>query len=213
MTYEAFDLADKYRKPVLLLVDGFIGAMMEPVELPPLRPDAELEAIRESKRSWAPRGRHGGPVHNVLGGVGLSKLRLQDLNEVDARLYAQWAETETDVEEYRTADAEYILTGYGTSGRISRSAVDILRAEGLRFGLIRPRRLYPFPTAAFRGLSPAQVKGILCVEMSIPAQYAEDVRGAVLERIPVETCLRSGGEIVERADILAAARAMAGKED
>lgn len=213
MTYAAFDYADKYRKPVLLLVDGFIGAMMEPVVLPPMKSDEELAAIRESKKSWIPVGRKGGPVHNILGGIGLSKLRLQDLNEQDAALYDGWKESEVEVEEYLTQDAEYIITGYGTSARISKSAVDILRGEGLKFGLIRPKKLFPFPEESFRKLDAGKVKGVLCVEMSIPAQYAEDVRSALAGRIPVATSLRSGGEIVERADVLHAARAMAAKED
>ena len=212
MTYAAFDYADKYRKPVLLLIDGFIGAMMEPVVLPPMKSDEELTAIREAKRDWTSRGRKGGHVHSILGGVGLSKLRQQDLNEQDAALYESWQQNETEVETYLTEDAEYILTGYGTSARICKSAVDVLRAEGLKFGLIRPKKLYPFPEEEFRKLDCSRVKGVLSVEMSIPAQYAVDVRHATPDCIPVETSLRSGGEIVERVDILKAARAMADKE-
>lgn len=209
MTYAAFDYADKYRKPVLLLVDGFIGAMMEPVVLPELRSDEELAAIKETKKSWMPIGKNGGPAHSILGGIGLSHLRQQVLNEEDAKLYELWNETEVDVEEYMIDDAEYILTGYGTSGRICKSAVDILRNEGLAFGLIRPKKIYPFPKESFKKLDSSKIKGVLSVEMSIPAQYAEDVRNCVPEQIPVCTSLRSGGEIVERVDILDAARDMA----
>ena len=209
MTYEAFDYADKYRKPVLLLVDGFIGAMMEPIALPPMKTDEEVAAIRETKKSWAPIGRKGGPVHNVLGGVGLSKLRLQNLNKQDEELYEKWKATETDVEEYLVDDADYIMTGYGTSARIGQSAVNILRKEGLKYGFIRPKKLYPFPECCFQKLDYCKVRGILGVEMSIPAQYAEDVRSIVAGRIPVRTNLRSGGEIIERVDILDAARLLA----
>jgi len=209
MTYAAFDYADKYRKPVLILVDGFIGAMMEPILLPPMKTDEELAEIRETKKSWAPIGKKGGPVHNVLGGVGLSKLRLQDLNKQDEELYEKWRATETDVEEYMIDDAEYIMTGYGTSARIGKSAVNILRSEGIKYGFIRPRKLYPFPEESFRALDYGRLKGILGVEMSIPAQYTEDVRDLVAGRIPVRTNLRSGGEIIERADILDAARLLA----
>jgi len=209
-TYQAFDYADKYRKPVLLLVDGFIGAMMEPVVLPPMRSDEELEAFRAAK-DWAPRGNKGQrPNHNILGGVGLSKLRMQDLNQQDAELYEQWKQTEVDVELYMMDDAEYVLTGYGTSARIAKSVVKALRAEGIKAGLIRPRRVYPFPEKIFDELDYNRVKGILSVEMSIPAQYAEDVQNAVHGRTPIVTSLRSGGEILETADVLAAARALAG---
>lgn len=212
MTYEAFDYADKYRMPVLLLVDGFIGAMMEPVVLPDMRGDDEVQAYKNSKLDWVPVGKKGGPVHSILGGVGLSKLRLQDLNERDAKMYEQWKLDETDVEEYLLEDAEYIITGYGTSARIGKSAVNILRSEGHKFGLIRPRKLYPFPEKSFDNLDYGRVKGILNVEMSIPAQYVEDVRNVVSGRTPIETSLRSGGEIIERGDILEAARSLCGRK-
>jgi 2-oxoglutarate ferredoxin oxidoreductase subunit alpha len=209
MTYAAFDYADKYRKPVLVLADGFIGAMMEPVVLPPMKSDEEIAAIRETKKGWAAIGKKGGPAHNILGGVGLSKLRLQDLNMKDAELYENWKATETEAEEYMTDDAEYIMTGYGTSARIGKSAVSILRSEGLKFGFIRPKKLYPFPEENFLKLDYSRVKGIMCVEMSIPAQYTEDVENIVAGRAPIRTSLRSGGEIIERIDILDAARLMA----
>jgi 2-oxoglutarate ferredoxin oxidoreductase subunit alpha len=209
MTYAAFDYADKYRKPVLILADGFVGGMMEPVNLPPMKSSEELAAIRETKKSWAPIGKKGGPVHNILGGVGLSKLRLQDLNQKDDKLYESWKASETDAEEYLLDDAEYIMTGYGTSARIGKSAVNILRSEGLKFGFIRPKKLYPFPEESFQKLDYGRVKGVLSVEMSIPAQYAEDVRSIVAGRIPVRTSQRSGGEIIERTDVLDAARLLA----
>ena len=209
LTYAAFDYADRYRKPVLILADGFVGAMMEPVDLPPMKSDEELAAIKASKKDWLAVGKKGGPAHSILGGIGLSKLRLQDLNMKDAELYERWKATETEVEEYMTDDAEYIMTGYGTSARIGKSAVGILRSEGLKFGFIRPIKLYPFPEESFRKLDSGKVKGILSVEMSIPAQYAEDVANAVAGRIPIRTSLRSGGEIIERTDILDAARRLA----
>lgn len=209
MAYASFDYADKYRKPVLILMDGLIGAMMEPVILPPMRSEEEVAAIRASK-DWAPRGNKGGPNHNILGGVGLSKLRMQDLNTQDAEMYEKWKETEVDVEMYLTDDAEYILTGYGTSARVAKSVVNTLRSEGIKAGLIRPRKLFPFPEKAFSELDYTRVKGILDVEMAIPALYVEDVKNAVCGRAPVETSLRSGGEIIERRDVLAAARKLCG---
>jgi len=209
MTYAAFDYADEYRKPVLILVDGFIGAMMEPVELPPMKSDEEVAAIRRSKKAWTPTGKDGGPARSILGGIGLSKLRLQDLNQQDESLYEGWKTTEVEAEEYLPDDTEYVITGYGTSARIGRSAVNILRGEGHKFGFIRPKKLYPFPEESFRKLDYGKLKGILSVEMSIPAQYAEDVKSIVAGRVPVRTSLRSGGEIIERADILDAARLLA----
>ena len=187
-----------------------MGAMMEPIVLPEMISDEKIAEIRASK-DWAPRGNKGQrPNHNILGGVGLSKLRMQDLNQQDADMYELWKETETDVEMYMMDDAEYVLTGYGTSARIAKSVVKILRAEGIKAGLIRPKKLFPFPEKAFDELDYNRVKGILGVEMSIPAQYTEDVKNVVRGRAPIATSLRSGGEIVERNDVLAAARKLCG---
>ena len=110
------------------------------------------------------------------------------------------------VEEYQTEDAELILTAYGISGRIAKSAVNILRSEGIKAGLIRPKTVYPFPYAAYDHVDYSRVKGILDVEMSIPAIFVEDVKVAVADRARVETCLRSGGNIMSRDAVLSAAR-------
>ena len=103
-------------------------------------------------------------------------------------------------------DAEVILTAYGISGRIAKSAVDILRAEGYKAGLIRPITVNPFPYKSFENLDYSRVKAILDVEMSIPALMIYDVKMAVKDRLPIETCLRSGGNIMNRDDVVAAAK-------
>ena len=104
--------------------------------------------------------------------------------------------------------AELILTAYGISARICKSAVKLLRAEGIKAGLIRPITVHPFPAAAYDRLDYHRVKAILDVEMSIPAQMLEDVQAAVLGRCPIETCLCSGGNILSRDAVMAAAHAV-----
>ena len=101
-----------------------------------------------------------------------------------------------------------VVTGYGICGRIARSAVKLLRAEGCKVGLIRPKTLYPFPSDVFAGLDFGRVKAILDVEMCIPAQVVDDIRLAVTDRCPIETCLHAGGEIMGRDEVISAAKAL-----
>lgn len=208
MTWQAFELADKYSKPVLLLMDGFTGTMMEPVVLPEPLSDEEVEAIRATK-TWAARGKHGGPQRKVMCGPGLdTRISQEDMNRVDDELYKSWKTTEVEYEDYMTEDAEVIITAYGISGRIAKSAVGILRGEGIKAGLIRPKKVYPFPDIAFEKLPLEKLRGIVCAEMSIPAQFAEDVSNVVHGRTKIVTALSSGGEILDRAAVLDAARGL-----
>ena len=171
-------------------------------------PEEEVAAIRASK-TWAARGKHGGPQHKVMCGPGLdTRVSQAQMNERDAALYESWKQTETDCEEYLTEDAEVIVSAYGISGRIAKSAVNMLRAEGIRAGLIRPRRVYPFPDAAFEKLDFERIRGIVAAEMSIPAQFAEDIARVVHGRTGIAAALSSGGEILDRAQILDAVRAL-----
>ena len=126
-------------------------------------------------------------------------------------MYDTW-EKDVQVEEFMTEDAELILTAYGVCGRISKSAVRILRAQGYQVGLIRPKTVSPWPYASFDKLDYSRVKAVLDVEMSIPAQLVLDVTLAVKEHCPIYTCLRSGGEIMSRDQVVAAAKAILDKE-
>ena len=208
MTWEAFELADKYSNPVLLLMDGFTGTMMEPVVLPEPLSEEEVAAIRATK-TWAARGKHGGPQHKVMCGPGLdTRISQQDMNRRDAEMYEGWKTTEVEYEDYMTDDAEIIITAYGISGRIAKSAVGILRSEGIKAGLIRPKKVYPFPDIAYEKLPLEKLRGIVCAEMSIPAQFALDVESVVHGRTKIVTALSSGGDILDRAQILDAARSL-----
>lgn len=202
MTYRAFDLADKYRSPVYLLLDGFIGTMMEPVVLPAARSEKELEDIRAGKQ-WRVRGNKGGQAHHVLCGPGLSnKINQEELNIRDAQMYELWEREEVEFESLFTDDAEFIITAYGISARIAKSAVMILREENYKVGFLRPIKVNPFPTEAYDQLDFSRLRGILSAEMSIPAQFAVDVKNAVHGRTPVNTVLSSGGTILDREVIV-----------
>ena len=178
LTTLAFDWADRDRTPVLLLADGVIGTMMEPVVLPEPKTDEEIAAIKESKKSWACIGHKLDYANRAWIQPGnWSTLVMQQCNEEAAAMYERW-QSEAMVEEYRTEDAE----------------------------LIRPITVYPFPKAAYDRLDYTKVKAILDVEMSIPALFVEDVQAAVEGRCPISTCLCSGGNIMSREAVIEAAK-------
>ncbi len=205
LTYAAFDYADRDRNPVLVLCDGVIGTMMEPVELPEMRSDEELAEMKAAKQKWTCTGHPLDYEHRSWIQPGQwDTVKMQAWNEAAVEMYNTW-EKDIQVEEYRIEDAELIMAGYGISGRICKSAVDILRAEGHKVGLIRPITLSPFPMGSFDKLDYTVCKTILDVEMSIPPQFIEDVRISVKDRAAIETCLCSGGNIMSREAVLAAA--------
>ena len=138
LTYKAFDLADRDRNPVLILADGVIGTMMEPVELPEMKSEEEVAAIRESKKKWACIGHELDlPNRSWIEPGQWDTNKMQRVNEEAAALYASW-EKDVMVEEYCTEDAEVVIAAYGISGRIAKSVVEMMRAEGKKVGLIRP---------------------------------------------------------------------------
>lgn len=202
LTYAAFDYADRDQNPVLILADGVIGTMMEPVELPPMKSDEEIAAIRVGKAAWACTGHKLDYANRswIQPGQWDTK-KMQQENEKAAAMYATW-EQDVQVEEYHTQDAEAVIAAYGISGRIAKSVVDICRSAGKKVGLIRPITVHPFPYAAFDRINYDVCKAVLDVEMSIPAQMVQDVRAGVKGRCPIETCLCSGGNIMSREAIL-----------
>ena len=208
LTYAAFDLADRDRNPVLILADGVIGTMMEPVVLPEMKSPEEIAAIQAGKRGWACVGHQLDYANRAWIRPGQwSTAKMQQVNEEAAALYASW-EKDVKVEEYRLDDAQVVLTAYGISARICKSAVDRLRSQGVKAGLIRPITVHPFPFAAYDRLDYGRVKAVVDVEMSIPAQMVDDVRAAVKDRCPVETCLCSGGNIMSRDAVIGAVNAV-----
>ncbi len=233
MTYNAFKYAERDRNPVMILADGCIGAMMEPVVMPDMIDDAQLAADKAARKNWLVNGRgyRDGRILEIdswIGRVIQSKAEqdwavstgrrdpdgpnsLENSNKLMEVMYNRWQEEDTAAEKYMTEDAEIILTAYGTSARVCRSAVDALRKEGVKAGLIRPILVNPFPYEAYADICPKQVKVVLDVEMSIPAQMVGDVKHALAMHkvdVPVKTFGRSGGVIVGRDEIVNAVKAV-----
>ncbi len=205
MTYKAFDLADQDRNPVLILADGVIGTMMEPVVLPEMMSDADIAAIKASKKDWACVG-HALDCETGRAWIQPGQWVTNELERVNKEAEALYNSWEPEWVEYQLEDAEVVLTAYGISGRIAKSAVNALRAVGIKAGLIRPLTVYPFPNQAYDHINYDVCKAVLNVEMAIPAQFVEDVAVAVADRAPIRTCLASGGNIISRDAVIAAAK-------
>ena len=139
MTYAAFDYAQRDRNPVLILADGVLGTIMEPVELPEMRSDEEVKRLKDELSDWALVGHSADKKALILPGGWAGQ---EDRCKRNAAMYDTW-EKDVQVEEFMTEDAELILVAYGVCGRISKSAVRILRAQGYRVGLIRPKTVSP----------------------------------------------------------------------
>ena len=180
----AFDLADKYRCLAFVLVDGNIGQMMEPAELPPMR-----ELPKEAPE-WALTGAQGREP-NILTSIYINPI---DEEQTNIRLYKRWMEIEEKevlFEENDMKDAEIAIIAFGTAGRVASSAIKTARQEGIKVGLFRPITLAPFPSKQLEEIS-KRVKSILVVEMNT-GQMLDDVNLAVNGRVPVEFYGRLGG--------------------
>ena len=196
LVYEAFDKSWEYMNPCLVLADGFIGSIMEPVQLPPMK-----EWERKEFPIYTTRFFTNNPSRRMCATMIVNESEQEKWNIVQAARYKKIADNEVRVEEYMTNDAEYLITAYGTSARVAKSAIRILREKGIKAGLIRPITLWPFPYETLRKLDPKQVKKILCLELSIPAQLVEDIRMGVEGRIPVYTYGRSAGNIFTAEEV------------
>jgi 2-oxoisovalerate ferredoxin oxidoreductase alpha subunit len=193
LTTDAFDLAERYRNPVVVLADGFIGQMMEPVEFAaprgiPAPPEWAVTGTAESRR-------------NLVSSIYLEPDVLErHVRKLEAK-YEAAERQEVRFESWRTDDAEFILVGYGIIGRILKAVVEQARARGIRAGLLRPITLYPFPVAQIRDLA-RRVRAFAVVEMST-GQLRDDVRLALEGRAPVEFYSRVGGNVPSAEEVLA----------
>ncbi len=194
-TVLAFDLADKYRHLVIVAADGQIGQMMEPAELPPMQP------LRTEPPSWALTGAKGRKP-NIITSLYLNPNEEEIYNLTIQDRLRTIREAEQRSVEFATDDAEWLVVGFGTAGRVAYTAVNQARESGYRVGLFRPQTLYPFPVDRLRELAD-QVAGILVVEMNA-GQMVEDVRLAVEGRVPVEFYGRMGGIVPMPDEILQA---------
>lgn len=203
---KAFDLADQYRTQVMVLGDGILGQMMEPVVL------GEMQQPQQLNKPWAASGMRGRTKPNVINSLYIEPEVCEQINEKLFAKYAQIAAKEQMWEEYRLEQAaEIVLVAYGTAARICKAVVDKARAKGIKAGLIRPITLWPFPNEVVHRVA-QNTKCMLTVEMSM-GQMVEDVRLAANGACPVHFYGRTGGMVPMVQEILAEVEKLAAGGD
>jgi 2-oxoglutarate ferredoxin oxidoreductase subunit alpha len=200
LTVLAFDLAEKYRAIAVVMADGSIGQMMEPAELP------EIRSLRKIKPDWAVTGAEGREPR-LLSSIYLIPEQEEIANLRLAERWYQIAKNEIRYKEYFLEDAEIVIVGFGTAGRVSFSAVRAAREEGIKVGLFRPISLNPFPFSKITELS-KRASAFLVVEMNT-GQMLDDVRLAVENRVPIDFYGRPGGTVPYPEEVLGEIRRMA----
>ena len=203
MIMDAFDVAELYRTPVLVLLDGMIGQMMEPVDFDKPRKQRELP----SKEGWATTGTKGQRKPNIINSLYLSPEILEEHNYHLQRKYDVIEANELQYEMDRTEDAELVFVAYGTMARVVKNCVNEMRAEGYKVGLIRPKTVWPYPYKAFDEI-PA-CKNLFVIEMSL-GQMVEDVKLGSNGRYPVHFYGRPGGMVPEPKEIIKRAKEIMG---
>ena len=186
-TKQGFDLAFKYRIPVMLLTDGMIGQMMEKVVFP------EQEPRMTTFPEWATTGKTPDRERNIITSLDLDPSSQEKFNEKLQKKYREVEKNEVRFEKLNCDDADYLFIAYGSMARVCQKSMQFARKNGIKAGLLRPISLYPFPYDEIKQLA-SQVKGILSVEMSA-GQMVEDIRMAVEGKVPVEFYGRMGGII------------------
>lgn len=205
-----FELAFKYRNPVMILSDGMIGQMMEKVQLSPEKPRWTAEEIERLHGSWAIKGKPATRERHIATSLELDSAKQEKFNQKLVAKYEEVTKSETRFEKIMCDDAEYLIVAYGSSARISQKTVELARANGIKLGLLRPITLFPYPTKAIQEMVP-QLKCVLAVEMST-GQMVEDVRLAVNGKIPVEHYGRVGGMIPTPEEVLTAIENLIGRK-
>jgi len=204
LTIKGFELADKYRNPVMLLADGVIGQMMEPVEF--------CEEIKElPEKPWATTGK-GERERNVINSLYIDPYECEKHNLEIKKVLEEIMANEIRYETYQTEDAELILVAYGSSARIAQGVVDEAREAGLKIGLFRLISLWPYPYSELKKAT-ENANALLCVEMSSLGQMVDDVKLAVGCRKPVYFYGRSGGVVPTTEEVYAKCLKILGKEE
>jgi 2-oxoglutarate ferredoxin oxidoreductase subunit alpha len=198
--FEGFDLAFKYRVPVMMLSDGMIGQMMEKVVVARNRPRWTAAEIGAMSDSWATVGKHAGREQNIVTSLELDNQIQERHNLTLQEMYRRIAAAEVRFEETGVEDAEWVIVAFGSSARIASEAVEMGRRDGLRVGLLRPVTLWPFPSGRIAGLAARGVKGFLVPELNA-GQMIEDVRLAVEGRVPVRHFGRMGGMVFSPEEV------------
>ncbi len=195
--FRAFDLADKWRNPVMILADGALGQMMERVTFPAYDPREHIVP-----KPWATTGKTPDRPRNIITSLHIEPEKMEQINLRLQQKYRRMAEEETRWEEVQTDDAEWIIVAYGMAARIGHRAVELAREEGIKAGLLRPITLFPYPSKVVAGLA-RRVQGFLTVEMN-SGQMVEDVRLAVNGKVPVSFYGRMGGVIPSPEEVVVA---------
>ena len=194
LTVKGFELADKYRMTAMLLADGTLGQMMEPVEL-------DVGEVKTFDKPWAATGTKMERPNNIINSLSLIPEELEQWNLTRYERYKIVEENEVMYEEYKMDDADICLVSFGITARVSKNAIDMARAQGIKVGMIRPITLWPFPKAPL--LAAAQkVKAFISVEMNM-GQMIQDVELATRCLKPVLLCNRCGGVIPSPEDVMA----------
>ncbi len=201
LTAKAFDLSEKYRVPAMLLADGTMGQMMEPVDL------SAITEPEKAEQPWAVTGTQGKRKHNIINSLYLNPEQLEQKNYERFDRYKAIEENECLYESFMMDDADICVVAFGIAARVSKNAVVAARKEGIKVGLIRPITLWPFPKAPLAQAADT-VKGFISVELSM-GQMIEDVRLATECRKPVVLCNRTGGMIPTPEQVLESIRNMA----
>ena len=186
LTVKGFELADKYRMTSMILADGTMGQMMEPVSL-------EYDIKPAPEKPWATTGTKMQREHNIVNSLSLVPEELEKFNIERYKRYDKVEKNEVMYEEYMMDDAEICIAAFGIAARVSKNAITEARRQGIKAGMIRPITLWPFPKAPFKKAAQS-VKQFISVELSM-GQMIEDVRLATECRVPVTLCNRVGGMI------------------
>ena len=203
---KAFDLADKYRMPAVVLADGLLGQMMEPVAFD----DAEIVMSDASDKPWAANGHKNSRKHNIINSLYLQAPELEQTIRDRYERYKTIEATETQAVADYCEDAEIVVVAYGSTARLAKSAVDEARKQGIKAGVFRPVTLYPFPVKELNE-AVKSAKKVLTVEMSM-GQMIDDVKLAINCSRPVEFFGRTGGVIPAPAEILEKIKEMGGND-
>lgn len=191
---EGFDIADQYRNPVMIVGDGMIGQMMEPVEF------KEPKKRELPEKTWATDGTGGNRKPNIINSLYLAAEELEEHNKQLQAKYQVIKENEVKVESYKIEDADVVIAAYGTTARIAKTAITQLEKEGYKVGLIRPITLWPYPYAEFDKINP-DCKAVLNVEMNT-GQMIDDVKIALEGRMPAYHYGRTGGMVPTPEEII-----------
>ncbi|NMA12740.1 MAG: 3-methyl-2-oxobutanoate dehydrogenase subunit VorB [Chloroflexi bacterium] len=200
--YESFEIADRYRNPVMILADGMMGQMMEPVVLPEPKTLYKDEADIANYKPWALTGSKGKANRNRIKSYHAHPAELEQYIDYLYEKYMRMEKELQRAESYHTDDAEIVFVAYGSMARIVREVLEVLRKDGIKAGMIRPISLWPFPTAPFEALNPEVTKVVISAEMS-KGQMIPDIRLALKDRIPVKLFSRTGGIIPSTEEIVA----------